>query len=359
MIARFRILLPFTFSVREGDDVAPFEFVKAPYRVKVYSPCQAAIDPSETKAISRVPVRQSLDGVRPADKQNATDAILMDGTPTIQANLLQVDFVKEDFDRRRQEEEGIPTYERGDPSIVLVFEVVNNFLTRMRALTRGGQIKPLGPNNTFWRLDYLTDNQEELPHDPKLRRRELAATVRFRTIGVNKHIWTSIEKLPADFRSATWDNLLLDAGELLPDVGPSIVVAYAALETFISWCIGHLARSANLPPGLWEWIEERDKDHYKQPSVSEGFDVLLRIFTNRSLKDEPRLWECFRNLQSARHSFVHEGRPMIGGEEVSVKTATRMVSGASEVIDWVERLLPEASRRPRLDRKVEFSFQRA
>ena len=50
---------------------------------------------------------------------------------------------------------------------------------------------------------------------------------------------------------------------------------------------------------------------------------------------------------------------MIGGEEVSVKTATSLMSGASEVIDWVERLLPEASRRPRLDRKVETSFQRA
>ncbi len=357
MIARFRALLPFSFSIPKGEDLAPVEFVEEPYTVRIHPPRKAAIDPMETQATSRVPVRQSLENIRPADEQDATDAILMDGLPTIQANMIQIDFVKDDFDRRRWQADIIPE-DQGDPTIKFVFSVANDFLARLRVLTRSGQIKPMEPKKAFWRLDYLTDNQERLPRDPRLIRTRLAAGLKFTTIGVNRNIWARLEGIPRGFEQATWDSLLLDAKELLPEVGVSIVVAYTALETFITWCVEQLALGANLPPSLWEWIKDRNDNFEKQPSVKEGLDDLLQAFTEGSLKDEPRLWEAFQNPRKARNSFVHEGKALIGNNEVTSETAKTLVTQASEIIEWTERLIPEALRRPRLDGLIRFDFHR-
>lgn len=46
MIARLRVLLPFTISVRAGDALPPHEFDKGDYHVKFFPPYLAALDPS-------------------------------------------------------------------------------------------------------------------------------------------------------------------------------------------------------------------------------------------------------------------------------------------------------------------------
>jgi hypothetical protein len=42
MLARFRVLLPFTLSIREGDSLAPQEFDRDGAHFKVYPPYQTA-----------------------------------------------------------------------------------------------------------------------------------------------------------------------------------------------------------------------------------------------------------------------------------------------------------------------------
>lgn len=358
MIARFRVLLPFAFSVRQGDDLKPCEFVLGDYRVRIHPPSQATIDPADTEAVSPVPLCNALEGLRPLDPQNTTDSILMDGVPTIQANLLQIDFLKAEFDRRQL---GAPPPEGlealGDPPVRLVFSIANNFLASIRTLTRGSQVKILSPYSTFWRLDYLTDNEEELPPQPGLFQRRFAASVSWRVTGLDSTIWAKVRALPLDFTPPIWDTLLLDAEALLPDVGASIVLAYAGLETFIAWCLDQLAPLAHVPPDIWRWINVRER-HEKEPSVTEQYDQLLRIFTNKSLKDENQLWEAYKNLRDARHSFVHEGKPVVGGEVVTAELAAKIVGQAKAIVDWVELLLPDALRRPKLNRLVVFTLQK-
>jgi hypothetical protein len=91
---------------------------------------------------------------------------------------------------------------------------------------------------------------------------------------------------------------------LLPEVGPALVLAVTALETLISATLNQLASSANLPSGLWEWINNRG-DYRKEPSVEEQFDVLLRVLAGKSLRNQSDLWRGFKDLKEARNSFVH------------------------------------------------------
>jgi len=188
-------------------------------------------------------------------------------------------------------------------------------------------------------------------------RRRFGTPVSWRVIGLNQNIWSKVQTFPADYTLQIWDTLLLDAEALLPDIGASITVANAAMETFISWCLDQLAPLANIPPDLWEWINSRG-DWYKEPSVNEQFDKLLQIFAGKSLKDEVQLWEALQNLRQARNSFTHGGKPLIGNKDVTVELAYALIARAKEIVDWVEVLLPETHRRPKLDRLINFNFQK-
>ena len=356
MIARFRILLPFNLSVPQGDELPPHEFTHGEYRVRIYCPCEAAVDSADTETLSPTPLLDIIPQLRPADIQSATDLIRMDGALTIQANLVQIDFLKADFDRRKIP---VPSEEleiHGDPPIQLGFSMANSFLARIRTVTRGSEVRPVSPKTTFWRLRYLTDNQEELPLNPELFRGLFGTPMSWRATGLNVAIWNKAQTLPPDFRPPTWDTLLLDARSLIPEVGPAVVLAYAALETFIEASLKRLASNANLPPGLWDWIDDREGDWRKQPSVPEQYDQLLRFLTNRSLKEENQLWEGFQNLRDARNSFTHQGIPLVGDKEVTVELATRLINRAEAIMDWVELLLPDMLRRPKLERGVTFTF---
>jgi hypothetical protein len=157
---------------------------------------------------------------------------------------------------------------------------------------------------------------------------------------INTAIWSKVQELPRDFRPATWDTLL-------PEIGASIVAVNAALEMFIAWALDELSKLACLKPDLWNWINKRG-DWYKEPSVIEQYDELLRILSGKSLKNESHLWEALQNLRSVRNSFTHEGRPMFGGRELTLELAQTLIGRAKEIVDWVELLLPKALCRPKL-----------
>jgi hypothetical protein len=52
--------------------------------------------------------------------------------------------------------------------------------------------------------------------------------------------------------------------------------------SIIAGLLAALVEDINTPDHLWEWINDRDNDHYKQPSVAEQFDTLLRVITGHS-----------------------------------------------------------------------------
>ena len=133
------------------------------------------------------------------------------------------------------------------------------------------------------------------------------------------------------------------------------MIAFAALETFIAWALNILHEERPLPAGLWDWIKKRDDDWRKQPSTSEEFDVLLRAFTGRSLKDESHLWRQFSELRTARHALVGEGVAKIGKRAVEARNAQELVEGAGKIVACVELLLPEVHRRARTEARGPFS----
>jgi hypothetical protein len=98
--------------------------------------------------------------------------------------------------------------------------------------------------------------------------------------------------------------------------------------------------------------------HFSFPPDS-GHDLLLRVMTGHSLKEEGRLWEAFQNLRSARNAFAHEGRAVLGGVEVTPEKAAELIGHAKAIADWVERLLPVERKRPKLGRavKIDVTFQ--
>ncbi len=297
--------------------------------------------------------------------------VLLDGVPSIQANLLVVDFRKEDFDRRcllqppyfEVSDASTPTshFAEGDPPPAAAFEVVNQFLVRLRTLTRGNQIRSLNAGQTFWRLDYLTDQGELLPLDGIHHRRRASGPQRWSAIAITTDIWRETQELPQNYTPPPWDTLLLDAEDHLPEVGPAITLAYAALESFSVWLLDEMASRAVLPPGFWDWLNDREDDHYKHPSVQERFDDLLGFLGGRSLKSESGLWEVFVQLRQARNSFMHRGMAAIGKKEktpVNVEKARELVVKAKAIVEWAEQFLPEAARRPRLTKLIQFEFRK-
>jgi len=352
MLARLRVLLSFRLSIPNGSQLKTQEYDLPPYRVRILPPCLAAIDPISITKMALVDIAHSI---IPAPEQTPGN-VMVDGKPAVQANLFQVDFIKSSFDRRRFSIENMPVtpllplspLDFGDPSITAAFEVVNNWINRYKYLVRSSNVRPVRPNETPWVLEYLADNEERLPQDPTLFRLRTFVRQRVPFDLLDAAVWDRVGAVPIEAKALAWEVLLLDAPALLPEIGPAIVLAYAALEAFIDWCLDKLAPLAKIPPALWKWISERDS-FYLRPRTAEQFDVLLESLTGKSLKAEGKLWELFRNLGAARHSYVHTGHAEIGNDAVTLERATELVSGAARVIAWVEALLPKELQRPQLE----------
>ncbi len=340
MIARFRVLLPFSISVRHEDKLQAYEFDRDGYHVRVFPPYQAGLDPLK---VGVSPLADNIEGLKPADPQTPMETIRLDSSATIRANCLQIDFLKPSFDRRPTE-----TLTMADPPGPFLFEITNDFMTRYRSAGRVPAVHLLTPLTTFWNLRYLTDDEEQLPADPALQRGFGSSYSPFRLSGLNEAVWKQTWTLPADFKPHAWEWLLLDAESLLPEVGPSIMIAYSALETFITWALDQLAlRSGLIPAELWKWITDRGGRHELEPSVVDLFDVFLKVLAGRSLKEDTKLWESFQSLRKARNNFAHEGKPVLGSLEVTAQRAMEFVAEAKGIVDWVENLLPDDLRRPR------------
>jgi hypothetical protein len=249
-----------------------------------------------------------------------------------------VDIIKADFDRSNKGEK---------PE--LAFEIANLILARVRVYARIPQIKPLVFERDSWRLHYLTDDLRELDPEEGKHRQRVSASVTVGEPAINAEIFKMVIDGSRSNEPYIWDQLLLDAYEHLPDVGGSVVMAWAALETFIEWALEILHKERPLADGLWTWINERG-DWRKEPSVAERFDTLLTVLTHRSLKEEePRLWEQFSHLKDARNAVAHEGVASFGKKKVTVDAgmAKEFVESAAKIIVWVEQLLSAQHRRSR------------
>jgi hypothetical protein len=346
MIARFRVLLPYPLFVPASLHLLPYEWEQGALRIRLFPPLQASVSTADADLLSPLRFNEILAGLRPRDPQVPLEVVVTESGPTIPANMIQIDFIRESFDRSRAAAEvGHLRRSQGDPPVLLAFEIANSLLVRIRAVTRAVQVKPL-TTSTFWTLDYLDDSGTPLRGDRKNVPGASGAHVSLNLCTIDQAVWEAVGHLPVDYAPHPWETLLLDASSLLPDAGASVAIAFAALESFIEWALDQLAPAAGLPPGLWEWIKVRGNQLERQPAVSEQYDTLLRSLAGRSLKDETRLWQVFQTIRGVRNSFMHTGVPLVGKKRVTEEQATELLTGVQQIIDWVEGLLPQDLRRP-------------
>jgi hypothetical protein len=312
MLARFLLLLPFVTTVPKGEEFPIAQYTDEGYQVRVY-PVALRSDAGKTDP--------------------GTDTILVNDRPTYQADVLRIDFAKPEFDRR----EGLAPAVL-DPSHDVITRAINFFLTRMRYVTHGGTIRLVSYPWGSWRLKYLADDGTELEKREGFVR-ELGAVERsFNFVLLDQTVWNQIHELPPDFTPPPWIELLIEAKSDLPRIGPAMVLAATALEVFISRTLENLAKLSGKGGDLWLWLNDRP-EHLK-PTVEEEYDALLKIFSGHSLKEDPGLWERFKNLKTARNEFVHEGVAKLGGVPVTLDTATKLVAGAEAIVDKVRSWLP-------------------
>jgi hypothetical protein len=309
MLARFHLLLPFRLTVPDKGQFRVWQYDDEGYAVRVFPPVRREGSP--------------IAGV--------ADEVRMDDVPAFEADVLRIDFHKESFDRANAS----PC----DPSEAVIGRAINSFLIRLRYVTRAAQIRLLDYPWGSWRLRYLNDDETELEVDENLVRGRGAVMFSLSWTAVNAQVWDDIHELEPDFEPPAWEDLLIDARADLPRIGPAVVLAATALEVFISRMLNSLAEAGAAPAPLWAWINKRG-DYLREPTVEEQYDVLLRFFTGHSLKDEPKLWEAFRNLKTARNSFVHEGAARLGGADVSLEAASNLIASAGDVVSKVREWLP-------------------
>ena len=144
MIARFAILLPFDLFVIEGDDFPILDLSARGYEIKLHPLTLYAARPSPTASVYGK--FSSLERSHPA---SFTENILVGGRRVAVVNVLVLDFIKPDFERR-------PGVE--DPPPSLAFEISNTLLARIRIHSRAFQIKTLEITRDPWRITYLADD---------------------------------------------------------------------------------------------------------------------------------------------------------------------------------------------------------
>jgi hypothetical protein len=368
MIARLSILLPFTLHMRDLEAMQPHEVDQGLYRVRIHPPRKAKVSYLDAEALSPMPLHDVLDQLQPETPQTATDIVLVDEAPTVQANLLQVDFLKDMFERPLFKPDAEPVgHSEGDPPADLGFKIANNCLQRIRTYLVGLEIVVLSPATSFWTLEYLTDDGQPLQSDGVYVRRIRGAPISWRITAIDGPTWSELTQLPFDHEPHGWDLLLLDARDALPDINESVALANAALEGFSIWLLDRIVESRGMPPGLWKWINKRD--HWmKQPSVADRFDDLLLIFAGKSMRvEQPRLWRGFSDLRYARNSFSHGGRATIKKSKrkrtdeipVTEENARELIGLAFEIVDWCELLVPARLRRQiRREPKLHFRVKK-
>ena len=309
MIARLSVLLPFQLTVPDGQQFPVYQAEDSGYGIHFYPPGRSENAPPLT------------------DEEKIT----IDGVTAFQADALRIDFRKESFDRRAGT--------HIDPPEDVIDRAINFFLTRLRHVARAGQVRPVRFPLVTWRMRYLNDDESEFKEEAGLVRGRGTKSFSFSFIALTNKIWTDVFSLPPDYEPPPWESLLLDATVEMPSIGPALVLAATALEVFISRVLDRLAPTKVIPPELWHWINERG-NWLKEPTLEEQYDALMKFLTGHSLKDEPLLWEAFKNLKDARNAFVHEGVAKIGETPVSIESANKLIASASDIIAKIREWLP-------------------
>lgn len=325
LLAKLHVLVPFEITLPERTQFKIYHTEKDGYQIIFDIPSRS----------ERMPQPD------PAEK------IVMNGTDAFQADVITITFSKPSFERKA----GSPI----DPPEPIIQYALNYLLGRMKYVTKGPQVKPINFPLCQWRLEYLNDDGSELEESEGYIRGRGTHSFSVTLLGCDPTVWDNIFTLPNDFEPPAWHTLLIDARGALPHIGSALVLAATALEVFIAELLDELIHETPVPGILWKWINDRG-DWQKEPSVEEQYDILLKTITGHSLKEDNELWEGFKNLKTARNSFVHKGVAKVGRAVLSVHETTTLIGKADAIISKIREWVPEQSRWPELQHQIKFQI---
>jgi|GEM_PF-3261326 len=313
MIARVGIFLPYAFSIPEGEKFKLYETSVDEYSIRLLLPKKSEL----------------------ADNYTGTDSIIIDGVAAFNADVLCIDFQKDEFDRS----------EKGnDPPAEFIEEIANYFLSRLKYVTGSPHIKPINFKFSSWDMEYLNNDGTELPKTNGSVNVRGSRKFTMSYTPLNKEVWENIHSLDLNFTIPVWRILLIDAKAILPEIGPAIVLIFTALEVFISKTLDEIAATGKVNDELWEWINDRGP--LKNPSVEEKYDFLSTHIIGRSIRENDDLWTLFKHIQKARNSFAHGGIAMIGDKVVTEQKVHTFIAKANKIIDFIKEGIPEQLRWP-------------
>ena len=191
MLARFYVAVPFSIHIPEGEELGAYEYSDNGYQVRFLPPSRS-------------------------DKPRgalADSEIWINGRRSVSCDALCIEFQKEEFDRS----EGLLS----DPSYEFLAKTIDSFLTRLRHVTRASFVRLIPFPNVPWRLEYLRDDGSELNQEEGLVRGRGAVSAAFTYVGLTKEVWNDVHHLDPNYEPHTWEELLLNAWDALPEVGPS------------------------------------------------------------------------------------------------------------------------------------------
>lgn len=340
MIARFHIFLPFDLFITDDEQIGMRGEISEPglphAGLVIPTAWGYAERPDPTGTVHELTSEWLFKIKDPI----FSDSCLYDSRRVARVNVIVFEFSADDFDRAREH------FRKDGPLVESAYQVANNFLSRLRVFARLPQIRTLIPSHDPWQVQFLTDSRELLDQEEGKLRAARGGSVNVGVFAFKRDAVVAVSERWAGSEPYVWDQLLLDAHAFWPNIGTSIVTAFAALETFVAWAL-EILQSTNhaFPDDGWKWIMKRG-NWLKDPSVEEQYDALLSIIAQKSLKSDQELWITFKELKEARNSLVHEGIAKLrNGTPIDVSKAKTLIDGAAKIIEWAEALLPEVYRR--------------
>ena len=316
MLARMFVVLPFDIYLCADAQYTIYEIVEGEYTIRVGLP--------------------ESDGQVNAGRP---EQVLIDDVAAIAKNILVITFVKTDFNRAV----GAPV----DPPEELMEQAIQSTLARLKYVTRSHQIPTLTIKDVSWHLQYLNDDESELPAVSGFHRGVGARRFNLTCLPCPPQTWNHLFNLPEGFQPPSWYLLLVDAQGAMPYVGTALVLAATALEIFIDQLLDALAPRNHVDPAMWQWINRRGRE----PQTTDQYDTFLKLFTGRSLKESnDPLWQALNSIRTARHNFVHEGvaKLKIDNAVVTLTEAevAPLLASAWEIVSEIREWIPEDLRWP-------------
>ena len=124
-----------------------------------------------------------------------------------------------------------------EPSLDLLFQIANNYLAKIKAVTQGFMISTLGEESN-WGIQYLNDDDSKV--DDGLTKSLWGSAFEHHVCFLSKESIQAVKKLPNEYKLKSYESLMLEADAIMPSAGAAIILAFSSIEAAIDRALNSL-----------------------------------------------------------------------------------------------------------------------